>query len=308
MRNILLIISTLLFSSAAFGQYLTGKVIDKEGTSLPGANVYISASTYGVSTNAEGKFSLQLKPGTYQIVFDYLGYEADTFLVNMDLESQYVEVFLTKNALQLNDVEIVANARDKGKEILKKVRDKRSTYLRAIKDYSCDSYRKVSITEQNVRPKRSDSLRIEADTIPIHKNPNLTADSTIIFPEKTITLIEASSIIYHSKPDKYKQEYRAFKDYADHSESLENNRNNNISVTLDDFSNTSIAPMAETVQNRNLLYDGVLSTDLNFYQNYIQYPIICNKPILSPIAATSGLSYLFDYLGVVYDKGKKFIK
>jgi iron complex outermembrane receptor protein len=81
-------------------QVLTGTV-SSEGGVLVGATVAIKGTTMGTSTDAQGKYSLKLAAGTYDVVFSFLGYVTRTESVslreneerqlNVDLQSQVLE-------------------------------------------------------------------------------------------------------------------------------------------------------------------------------------------------------------------------
>ncbi len=81
MKNELRILSMLcllLFTQEVFGQaVITGKVIDEQNLSLPGASIVIQGTTNGTVTNQDGDFALVgLSAGTYVINVSYLGYTA----------------------------------------------------------------------------------------------------------------------------------------------------------------------------------------------------------------------------------------
>lgn len=76
MRNLLLILSVLLFSVSAWAQelILQGHVVDAEtGEVLPYATVYVSEGR-GTLTNADGEFKLKVQPQDL-LTFSYVGYE-----------------------------------------------------------------------------------------------------------------------------------------------------------------------------------------------------------------------------------------
>lgn len=83
MKNFLLLI-TLLFSSFLQAQEtskgtIAGKLMDKEilGETLPFANVIIKGSNLGTTTDLEGFYVIDnLDPGTYTVIFSFVGYEA----------------------------------------------------------------------------------------------------------------------------------------------------------------------------------------------------------------------------------------
>lgn len=82
MKNIL-IIAFLLFGGQLQAQYqdtgtIKGIVTDKEfgDAPLPFANVIIKGSNTGTTTNHDGAYSVEnLEPGSYTIVFSFIGYE-----------------------------------------------------------------------------------------------------------------------------------------------------------------------------------------------------------------------------------------
>lgn len=83
MRSILTLAIAVLWSLTVLAQNtptgtIAGKLTDKEmqGEPLPFANVLIKGTTKGATTDMDGLFSLEnLEPGTYTIVFSFLGYE-----------------------------------------------------------------------------------------------------------------------------------------------------------------------------------------------------------------------------------------
>jgi len=54
------------------------------------------------------------------------------------------------------------------------------------------------------------------------------------------------------------------------------------------------------------LINNAATADFNFYKSTLIQPSICIKPLLSPLASGSALSYKYDYEGVVYEEGKKY--
>ena len=80
MKNYLAI-AALLFSTWIFGQQtgaIVGKLTDKELNNEPlaFANVLIKGTTTGTTSDFDGLYEIAgLEPGTYTVVFSYLGYE-----------------------------------------------------------------------------------------------------------------------------------------------------------------------------------------------------------------------------------------
>lgn len=80
MKTILNLIYVLLLTAIsnplwAQGSKVTGKLTDERGDALIGANVFVKSIGKGTMTNVEGKYTLNLAPGTYEISISYIGYE-----------------------------------------------------------------------------------------------------------------------------------------------------------------------------------------------------------------------------------------
>jgi len=63
---------------------ITGIVYDAEnGETLPGANIYIPDTQKGASTDAEGRYSIKMEPGTYRLVASFVGFKTDTVTITV---------------------------------------------------------------------------------------------------------------------------------------------------------------------------------------------------------------------------------
>lgn len=72
---------------------LKGEITDSKGEPLPFATVYIKGTTIGTSANAQAQYSLQLAPGTYKILCQYLGYEQEAFNLTIAGEETVTQLF-----------------------------------------------------------------------------------------------------------------------------------------------------------------------------------------------------------------------
>ena len=68
------ILFLLLIVAQASAANLTGKITDEAGQPLPFVVVYIDCTTNGTTANVDGIYSLELKPGTYTIDYQLIGY------------------------------------------------------------------------------------------------------------------------------------------------------------------------------------------------------------------------------------------
>ena len=114
-----------------------GFVRDTSGMPLPYVSVGVKSSTLGVNTTINGAFFLELRAGSYTLVFSQLGLETIEKQVTVS-ESQPVvlNVVMRPQIKTLSTVTITTNGdRDKGREIMRKVIDNRSVYWERVNTY-----------------------------------------------------------------------------------------------------------------------------------------------------------------------------
>ena len=106
---ILLIIS--LFQHIAHGQAgLEGRILGEDGLPLQDANVSVSNSTIGASTNPEGYFFIELENGNYTVLISSLGYQTQTVSVSIDREvNDLREIHLVSTPLMMNELVITGS-------------------------------------------------------------------------------------------------------------------------------------------------------------------------------------------------------
>ncbi|RYF26823.1 MAG: SusC/RagA family TonB-linked outer membrane protein [Flavobacteriales bacterium] len=78
---LILLLFTVVANAQSKRYTISGKVNDAStNTTIPGAGVKIQGTNFGAATNIDGNFSLaaNLAPGSYQIVFSYIGYKSVT--------------------------------------------------------------------------------------------------------------------------------------------------------------------------------------------------------------------------------------
>lgn len=92
---------------------ITGIVSDNSGLPLPGSTVLVKGSTYGTSTDFDGKYSITANQGS-TLVFSFIGYTKKEVKVG---ESNTINVTLTEDATSLDEIVItgVAGATSRNK-------------------------------------------------------------------------------------------------------------------------------------------------------------------------------------------------
>ncbi len=96
------------FSFTSLAQFtITGTVIDSASREpLAKASVFCQNTTLGTVTDKQGEFSLSLKPGGYDLIFSYTGYQTQTIRVT---ENNKLEILLIKEDKSLGEVVLKNN-------------------------------------------------------------------------------------------------------------------------------------------------------------------------------------------------------
>lgn len=103
-KKVTILIFLLMITMTAFAQVnrVTGKVIDqKSGTTLPGATVMIKSTKEVVTTDADGRYSIQAGPGEV-LLFSYTGYVSKEQTV--DQKRTVLNVYLDDAVNQLSEI------------------------------------------------------------------------------------------------------------------------------------------------------------------------------------------------------------
>ncbi|WP_460639994.1 SusC/RagA family TonB-linked outer membrane protein [Larkinella harenae] len=100
-----LFMGALAPSVSAQNHRVSGKVVGKDGSALPGVNVIVKGTTTGASTDAEGKYSLNAPSGNATLTFSFIGYVSqDVGLAGKTV----IDVTLLEDVTQLNEVVVTA--------------------------------------------------------------------------------------------------------------------------------------------------------------------------------------------------------
>jgi len=284
-----------------------GRVTDTQNKPLPGATVYVKNSTYGVSTNFEGKYFIELEPGNYTLVYSFIGFNNVEKEISVTKNQRLkLNASLNTSDAIIHEVEIVADKRNRAKSILEKTRNNRTRYLKNIKSYSSDSYVKTSIEKESFENDTIDRKeRRENERKAKEKNQTI-AD---YYKKENLNLIEYLAKTYFRAPGDYKENIIAYHDFSE-----QKRREGGRSVRMSgggghqheeqrERERTSYMPT-----NPYIFYSGNSQGDFSFYRNLLDFSGLCRQPLKSPIGINSGLNYKFDFVESFFEKGKKINK
>jgi hypothetical protein len=118
---------------------LSGKIIDGDfNDGLAFANVAVKNSNYGSASDFEGKYSIQMAPGTYTVVFTYVGYSTKevTDVVIKAGEVTELNVTMTSAADALDDVVITVTRRKNSEKAVLEVQKNATVVLDGLSSES----------------------------------------------------------------------------------------------------------------------------------------------------------------------------
>lgn len=133
-----------LFLPFFLSAQVVGVVTDANGEALPFVSVYLEGSTTGTVTNIEGRYSLIVPTGEQVIVFRYIGYQTQRHPLRLEESSEVVplDIRMEEQAIDLEEISVVASAEDPAYAIIRKAMDKRTDWLAASQSYTCRAYMK----------------------------------------------------------------------------------------------------------------------------------------------------------------------
>lgn len=107
----LVLLFSYIISNAQSKATIKGVVTDsKSESSLPGANIIVMGTKIGASSDIDGKYSLSLSPGTYEIEASYVGYKSAHFHVKVTAGQNVVHDFkLSPDIIGTDEIVIVGS-------------------------------------------------------------------------------------------------------------------------------------------------------------------------------------------------------
>jgi hypothetical protein len=276
--RILIFLSLFLIPLAGSSQHiLAGKVTDQAGLTIPGVKVYIENTTYGIITDYNGQYYLELpEEKTYAVAFRMLGMNDTVIQVNVTGKYTELDVKLTEETKALETVDVVVKKENVANSIIKKVQDNRKEMANQYDNYSCKTYFKTSLFSENIPDKK--------DSIP----PQPVASS----------LIESVSTTTFISPSHYHEEILAHHDYSD---KVVGTSGTFLEYYMDDV----ITPMQQIEVDPYLFFEKTQDGDFDLYQNMINLPKISEHPIPSPIGMVAFTNYSFRLSNIFYENDQK---
>ncbi|HXB42210.1 MAG TPA: carboxypeptidase-like regulatory domain-containing protein, partial [Bacteroidia bacterium] len=131
---------TLFSGFSAFSQLysLSGKITDDKKNALPFAAVLVKGSGTGTNSNADGFYNIKLAPGTYEIIFQYVGFKKEIRTVEVKADIK-MDIVMQSEAYELKEV-VFKEGEDPAYAVIRQAIKKRKYYLAQVNSYTCKAY------------------------------------------------------------------------------------------------------------------------------------------------------------------------
>lgn len=251
-------------------QIITGRIVNEFKEPLPYANIYVQELATGTVSNDEGDYILNLDvEGEYHLVFSSLGYESVSERVLLVGDTAWVNIELNTSAIILDQIVVLANAKDPAFGIIKKVIDHKNEQLQAANSYRTKVYLKA--VEETEHHSKKTAPTVEVDITSPDFDPFAAKNEEERQLLANLNLVEMAVTLNYQYPRHYKEERTAYQEYG----------------------------------NKNGLFIPIFSeTDFNFYRNLVYLPGIADAPIISPLSNNAILSYKYELQATIYENGQ----
>ncbi|MBK6983960.1 MAG: carboxypeptidase-like regulatory domain-containing protein [Bacteroidetes bacterium] len=140
MQKSLLSLFLVLFSMVLSAQQVlvSGKITDEKNQALSFSSVLVKGSTQGTNANADGFYSLKLAPGTYELIFQYVGYKKKVEKIIVD-GNTIKNVALSPESYELKEV-VIKDGEDPAYAVIRAAIKKRKFYLNEVNAFTCKAY------------------------------------------------------------------------------------------------------------------------------------------------------------------------
>jgi Family of unknown function (DUF5686)/CarboxypepD_reg-like domain len=130
----------LLLPSLSYAGGIRGFIKADDGTPLPYATIFVKQTGTGAATDLLGRYEVALTPGSYDVAFQYLGYETVIRKVEITTEFIDINIMLKIQVMVLQSVTVRAGKEDPAYTIMRKAIAKAKYHVQQIDFYTAKVY------------------------------------------------------------------------------------------------------------------------------------------------------------------------
>ena len=136
----------VLLAQVSFAQRsgIRGSINDENGIPLSYATIYVKQTGSGTTSNIDGKYEITLKPGRYDLVFQHLGRQSQSRVINVSDAFVDLDIVLPEQNIVLKEIVIGSDDEDPAYTIMRKAIAKANYHRNVVDHYSAKVYIKGS--------------------------------------------------------------------------------------------------------------------------------------------------------------------
>lgn len=140
----------LFISQNLLAAGIRGKIKNEKGEVMPFASVLVKGTEIGTMANENGDYEIKLKAGSYEVVFQYIGYQSVTKKVDIDENVQTLNITMKEVSIELGGVKVSNNNEDPALTIMRKTIAMSPIHHREVESYSLRNYVRGSFKVDDV--------------------------------------------------------------------------------------------------------------------------------------------------------------
>lgn len=129
---------------------LKGRIKNEKGEIMPYASVLVKGTEIGTMANENGDYEIKLKAGSYEVVFQYIGYQSVIKKVDIDENVQTLNITMKEVSIELSGVKVSNNNEDPALTIMRKTIAMSPIHHKEVESYSLRNYVRGSIKVDEV--------------------------------------------------------------------------------------------------------------------------------------------------------------
>ncbi len=117
-----------------------GTIRTAKGEPMPYASILVKNTSFGTMANADGQYEINLNTGSYEIQFQYVGYQTLVKVVEIGTAIITLDVTLAEEVVQLNEVKVGTGNEDPAYTIMRKSISMARFHMLEVDSWSARTY------------------------------------------------------------------------------------------------------------------------------------------------------------------------
>jgi hypothetical protein len=159
-----LLLIGIFFYTTLYAGRVSGKVTDDKGNILAYASILVKGTGIGTTANQEGKYFLDLPPGKYIIIGQYVGFSRQEKEITLEDAGINLDFHLSLQQLSMPEVVVRPGREDPAYEIIRHAIKKRAAYENPLDSFTCEAYIKTLIRTRHL-PKKVFGKKIDSSDL-----------------------------------------------------------------------------------------------------------------------------------------------